>query len=1148
MAADGRLAELYVAITAKGMAEVQAGIDNVKGRMDQLDRIAQGMTGALEMMGLKAKDPIIDLAAAFVGAASKLAALREQVASGVFDSFAESMARVKKATDFAEGVQESIRALFRLKESLAPGDFARLSDEAKGLSDALASGDYEKHAAGLDALRNSLGFADQVRRAREELDRLKAAVASGQTGTLAGMGVEKDTIDSVRAAEAQFARLKAALPAEAVAAFSAQLDALRQKASALGASAEELRAIGDAARRLRDGLNFADTIRKTREELDTLKAGLLSGATARQQILVTQTRPEDQALGSVRDVQERLFVTAPRVPLGELTAMREQLEKAKDALRASDWGAAVRGAEQLSRALDAADKLHNARGELDALKADLLSGTTARLQVGLSGTAGEEKALKGVRDVEARLTVTAPNLPTEQLAALTRQLEQARAALGAGDWGKAADGVQRLSRSLDLADRLSAAAKELEALRQGMASGEFEAFAGKMADLDRGRALGEGFQAAAKKLAELRASLAPGEFDRLAAGLRDVGSAAASGDWDKAAAGMRELERSLGFADKLQATRKEIEALRSAVASGASGKFALELGGLDRQKQALADFQAAERQLAGLKGQIPAAEFARFAEQLAETRNRLLVLGPAGMVALKAVGSDGASLEGIQTSLARVRSGLDMSRQIEEARKGLASLKDSVASGSLAAKFKIEFDASAVKEVANVRAEFLALTTALQSGDYAKRARELADIGRQMEAVKRAAHWEDMVAQHGRVAAGLKLIAEAADSAGAKIKNGFAGVAGVFNSVRGAIEGATGSLMGWVRQGFQGTTQGAMLNVQFELLSREIASIFIPIMDKVSYAVQEALNWFRQLTGAQQDQIMQWAAGAAAAALVANILPKVAGLIGGLVIPAFRALVGVVTAGSVSMGTALGFATGGLSTLLSLALSLGVGFAVGSEKGRSGLTRLWEALKPIGDALARLGSALMPLWEGIESVVVGAIEGISSVLATLIDLIADAINAMKGLHESSVDFLTSGIGNAALNLGELFNVDTLRTFGTELIRGEFSRARPAVPTPASAGGTGEGHRTVMLSGGQSEDITNLWRRLQSETFRTATESPEVRATERVREEIAGLRRDMRERRGDGWSAGAGGDWGRDDGWSGGAGGDWGPPPLPTIPA
>ncbi len=89
----------------------------------------------------------------------------------------------------------------------------------------------------------------------------------------------------------------------------------------------------------------------------------------------------------------------------------------------------------------------------------------------------------------------------------------------------------------------------------------------------------------------------------------------------------------------------------------------------------------------------------------------------------------------------------------------------------------------------------------------------------------------------------------------------------------------TGIIGGFVRQGLAGTVQGEQLSLAFERLSMQIAAVFLPIVEKVTGWIEKLVDWFRGLSGAQQDQIMRWVVTVATVLLAVTAYTKVIGIL-----------------------------------------------------------------------------------------------------------------------------------------------------------------------------------------------------------------------------------------------------------------------------
>lgn len=305
------------------------------------------------------------------------------------------------------------------------------------------------------------------------------------------------------------------------------------------------------------------------------------------------------------------------------------------------------------------------------------------------------------------------------------------------------------------------------------------------------------------------------------------------------------------------------------------------------------------------------------------------------------------------------------------------------------------------------------------------------------------------------VKAGLDNIEKATQNVAAKVA---ASPAAIGAAVAG-FQMLTAAARGWVNAGLAGTGAGNLMQFQFQMLSREIASVFLPTINMVIRAIEAMVNWFRSLSGDQQAMIRHFVEAAAVMVVVNQVLGRVtttvigfvATLIGGMVaaagsivttlVPAFLTLVGEVLAGSVTIASALGFATAGISTILGLVgalasafLSLGIagatlgaGVAVGTASGRSALKDLWDSLKPVLEAFKAAGSQIMtalgPVLDTLGGSVgdlLGRIAGVVTNLATAAGPVLTRIAELAGqVADKLADMLDSIDVSPLQALGEL---------------------------------------------------------------------------------------------------------------------------------
>ncbi len=249
-----------------------------------------------------------------------------------------------------------------------------------------------------------------------------------------------------------------------------------------------------------------------------------------------------------------------------------------------------------------------------------------------------------------------------------------------------------------------------------------------------------------------------------------------------------------------------------------------------------------------------------------------------------------------------------------------------------------------------------ALSQAIGSGAASRYGQALAAAGKEQEKFTAAVRFEQISAQSGRFAASL-------DALKGKM-------AQLGQATSSAFGGATSMITSFARAGLSGTTMGERLGLQFQLLSREIASLFIPVLERVIGVLQSVTSWFRNLSGPQQSFIGGIAATAIALVAVAAIIPRI---IGGL-----QGMAAVFTLLSANPFIAL---VGLIAALL-----------VGTESGRSALGRLAAAFGPIVTAVGQLFAALKPVIDLLGNVV-GAVAdfigGIASGIASGIEAVTD---------------------------------------------------------------------------------------------------------------------------------------------------------------
>jgi hypothetical protein len=317
----------------------------------------------------------------------------------------------------------------------------------------------------------------------------------------------------------------------------------------------------------------------------------------------------------------------------------------------------------------------------------------------------------------------------------------------------------------------------------------------------------------------------------------------------------------------------------------------------------------------------------------------------------------------------------------------------------------------------------------------------------------------------------------------------------------------TSTVGGFVTAGLLGTTHAEQLGQAMQNLSREIAGIFLPVIEKVIDGIKKVTSWFEHLSGHQQDQIMRWTAAAGAALLVVAIFPKVVTGVTA-VIGAVRAL----TAALATAGAVTGVASGGLTTILGIVATLVaafIGFGAASEEGFGSLSKLIE---PIQAAFEKITNAAAPLFSSLDKIgdlftrlVDSAVGPLTLVMNNLAEVITLVVNVLVVLQS-----ILSPVGELIMQL---------ISFVTELASKVVSFLAPAfeavvaplkqanallerlglLASSQSKSTKSEPHRRTEGTGGQFEDVQATFRRIQSAVLKSDTKRIDERQLETLGE-------------------------------------------------
>jgi hypothetical protein len=160
-----------------------------------------------------------------------------------------------------------------------------------------------------------------------------------------------------------------------------------------------------------------------------------------------------------------------------------------------------------------------------------------------------------------------------------------------------------------------------------------------------------------------------------------------------------------------------------------------------------------------------------------------------------------------------------------------------------------------------------------------------------------------------------------------------------------AYAAASAGLLGWVRAGLAGTTTGELLSFQQRQLSQQIASIFLPVVQKYIDGLTRLVEWFRHLSGEQQVQIMRWSLFTVGLLGSVTVVPRLTSALGTLAM------------------TLKGLTLANPFAALTAAV---IGLMAQTEEGRASLADLGQSLKETFGNVADLLSG--PVGKGLAGI------------------------------------------------------------------------------------------------------------------------------------------------------------------------------------
>lgn len=133
----------------------------------------------------------------------------------------------------------------------------------------------------------------------------------------------------------------------------------------------------------------------------------------------------------------------------------------------------------------------------------------------------------------------------------------------------------------------------------------------------------------------------------------------------------------------------------------------------------------------------------------------------------------------------------------------------------------------------------------------------------------------------------LKSLSDALEQIGRALHGGLTGAMKAFGTVVDSCSQQIGnlgsSIRGLVQAGLQGTQEGNRLSFAWMLLTKQIASVFLPVINALTAGMQRLTGWFQSLSGDGQHIAMVFGGVAAAFSVLAPVLAKLSGFLSPLV-------------------------------------------------------------------------------------------------------------------------------------------------------------------------------------------------------------------------------------------------------------------------
>lgn len=359
-------------------------------------------------------------------------------------------------------------------------------------------------------------------------------------------------------------------------------------------------------------------------------------------------------------------------------------------------------------------------------------------------------------------------------------------------------------------------------------------------------------------------------------------------------------------------------------------------------------------------------------------------------------------------------------------------------------------------------------------------------------------------------AKGVAETSAAFDTVEARAKRTSSAISDFGRQATSGLRAASAAMTGFTVAGLAGTTQGAQLTFQMQRLSREIASVALPVVQKLTSAVKGVADWFHGLSRGQQDTIMKFGLFTVGATLAISVVGRLATGIKSLA-ELYKALSAqLVINRGLALSTAAANATAaGSATAAAGGAAGGAAAAGGSAVGAAGVgaagaaTAGWMARARMG--AAAFGRGLVgPALIGTTGAAIGFGTGM-------------AINQYRFGAATPSGILDKKVEGKSPQ--EIY-AESVRKRGEESFLGRWgwhtlNNLVPGIDLQpvsdqlkAKAIEAQRGRRDVTLAGGAFEGITDTFRRMQSATMRIGGNAPKEKTDEEIVAELKKLNQTM----------------------------------------